>query len=93
MYIRDSVYLYDLFKQRLPQVWARDQLAWVPVRGQEISCTRRINELNCKIMDREETLKQQENYDRAPCSAETAEQKELCLSRRSEADRVRHAAT
>ena len=34
----------------LPQVWARDQLAWV--RGQErISCcTWRINELNCKIM-------------------------------------------
>ena len=57
-YVRDSVYLYDLFKRHpisgaLPQVWARDQLAWV--RGQEhISCrTWRINELNCKIMDRE----------------------------------------
>ena len=95
-YLRDSVYLYDLFiSSTLPQVWARDQLAWVLVRGQEhISCcTWRINELNCKIMDREERLRQRREYERARRSAETAEQKELRLSRRREADRARHAAT
>ena len=47
----------------LPQVWARDQLAWV--RGQEhISCcTWRINELNCKIMDREDRLRNTRELD------------------------------
>ena len=51
----------------LPQVWARDQLAWV--RGQEhISCCSwRINELNCKIIDREERLRQRREYERARC--------------------------
>ena len=84
----------------LPQVWARDQLAatrpgceaWV--RGQErISCcTLRINELNCKTMDREERLRRRREYERARRSAETAEQKELRLSRRRESDRARRAA-
>ena len=61
------------------------------VRGQEhISCfTWRINELNCKTMDREERLRQRREYE----TAETAEWKELRLSRRREADRVRRAAT
>ena len=70
MYVVPYIYLYDLFKLipyismiylsgALPQVWARDQLAWVPVRGQEhiSSCTWHINELNCKIIDREERLR------------------------------------
>ena len=48
----------------------------------------RINELNCKIMDRQERLRNM----RARRSAETAEQKELRLSRRREADRARRAA-
>ena len=67
--------------------------AWV--RGQEhISCcTWRINELNCKTMDRQERLKRRREYERARHSAETAEQKELRLSRRREADRARRAAT
>ena len=62
-YVRDSVYLYDLFKRRpAPGLGTRSTAtslgceAWV--RGQEhISCcTWCINELNCKTMDREESL-------------------------------------
>ena len=44
----------------LPQVWERDQLAWV--RGQAC-CMWRINELNCKIMDREDRLRNMRELD------------------------------
>ena len=77
----------------LPQVWARDQLAWVRGQGRIYCCMWRINELNCKTMVRQERLKRRREYERARRSAETAEQKELHLSRRREADRARRAAT
>ena len=51
------------------------------------------NELNCKTMDRQERLRRRREYVRARRSEETAEQKELRLSRRREADRARCAAT
>ena len=98
-YVRDSVYLCDLFKRRpAPGLGTRSTAtrpgceAWV--RGQErISCcTLHINELNCKTMDREERLRRRREYERARRSAETAEQKELHLSRRRESDRARRAA-
>ena len=59
-YICDSVYLYDLLlylSGALPQVWARGQ--------EHISCcTWRINELNCKTMDRQERLRRRREYER-----------------------------
>ena len=51
-----------------------------------------INELNCKTMDRQERLRRRREYERAQHSAETADQKELRLSRRREAHRARCVA-
>ena len=85
-YIRDSVYLYVLFKRHpAPGLGTRSTAtrpgyeAWV--RGQEhISCCMWcISELNGKTMDRQERLRRRREYERARCYAETAEQKELRL--------------
>ena len=94
-YVRDSVYLYDLFKQRpAPGLGTRSTGMGKRSRAYFLlHVALNINELNCKIMDREERLRRRREYERARRSAETAEQKELRLSRRREADRARRAAT
>ena len=92
-YVRDSVYLYDLFKRRPAPGLGTSEINWRSRAYFLLHVALNINELNCKIMDREERLRRRREYERARRSAETAEQKELRLSRRREADRARRAAT
>ena len=96
LYVCDSVYLYDLFKRRpAPGLGTRSRSTGMgkTSRAYFLLHMALINELNCKIMDREERLRWRTEYERARRSAETAEQNELRLSRRREADRARRAAT
>ena len=80
-YVRDSVYLYDLFKRRpAPSLGARStaKMAWIRGMGKR-SRAYFLSELNCKTVDREERLRQRTEYERARHYAETAEQKQLHL--------------